>query len=65
MVGKKVTVLTETGVEGDRRFGFTDNYVRVAVPSDGVEENILLEALVEDVESGCCVGTVVDEGGAP
>ncbi len=65
MVGKKVTVLTETGVEGDRRFGFTDNYVRVAVPSDGLEENILLEALVEDVESGCCVGTVVDEGGAP
>jgi threonylcarbamoyladenosine tRNA methylthiotransferase MtaB len=64
MIGRTVTVLTETEVEGDRRFGFTDNYVRVAVPSDGVEDNVLMEAVVEDVEYGCCVGTPVDEGGA-
>ena len=64
MVGRKVIVLTETEVEGDRRFGFTDNYVRVAVPSNGVEDNVLLEALVEDVECGCCIGTPVDDGGA-
>lgn len=63
MVGRKVTVLTETDVDGDRRFGFTDNYVRVAVPSEGVEHNVLLEALVEGVEYGCCIGTPVDEGG--
>jgi threonylcarbamoyladenosine tRNA methylthiotransferase MtaB len=63
MVGRKVTVLTETEVEGNRRFGFTDNYVKVAVPSTGIEDNVLLEALVEDVEYGCCVGTPLDEGG--
>ncbi len=63
MVGRKVTVLTETDVEGDRRFGFTDNYVKVAIPAVGVEDNVLLDALVEDVEFGCCIGTVVDEGG--
>lgn len=63
MVGSRVTVLTETEVEGNRRFGFTGNYVRVAVPSEGVEDNVLLEAHVEDVEFGCCIGTVVAEGG--
>jgi threonylcarbamoyladenosine tRNA methylthiotransferase MtaB len=63
MVGRKVTVLTETEVEGDRRFGFTDNYVKVAVPSNWVEDNVLVEARVEDVEYGCCIGTPIDEGG--
>lgn len=62
MVGKKVTVLTETEVEGNRRFGFTDNYVRVAVPSDGIEDNVMFEALVEGLQYGCCIGTPVDEG---
>jgi threonylcarbamoyladenosine tRNA methylthiotransferase MtaB len=66
MLGRRVTVLTETEVEGTRRFGFTDNYVRVAVPSDGLEENTLVEAVLEDLEFGCCVGTIVNgpaEGG--
>jgi threonylcarbamoyladenosine tRNA methylthiotransferase MtaB len=63
MIGRRVTVLTETDVEGDRRFGFTDNYVRVAVPMNGVEDNVLVKALVEDVEFGCCIGNVVEDEG--
>jgi threonylcarbamoyladenosine tRNA methylthiotransferase MtaB len=63
MIGRKVTVLTETDVEGDRRFGFTDNYVRVAVPLNGVEDNVLVKALLEDVEFGCCIGNVIEMEG--
>jgi len=63
MVGRKVTVLTETEVEADRRFGFTDNYVKVSVPADGVQDNVLLETIVDGVEFGCCIGARVDEGG--
>jgi threonylcarbamoyladenosine tRNA methylthiotransferase MtaB len=63
MIGRRVTVLTETDVEGDRRFGFTDNYVRVAVPVNGVVDNVLVNALVEDVEFGCCIGNVVEDEG--
>jgi hypothetical protein len=56
-------VLTESEVEGNRRFGFTDNYVRVAVPSEGVEDNVLVNAVLEDVEFGCCIGSVAEGRG--
>lgn len=58
MVGRLVTVLTEGDLERGSRFGFTENYVRIGVPADGVGENILLPVLITGVEENVCRGVV-------
>jgi threonylcarbamoyladenosine tRNA methylthiotransferase MtaB len=63
MVGRLVTVLTEGGLVGGLRFGFTENYVRVGVPADCASENVLLPVVITGVEENVCRGIVPPEGG--
>jgi hypothetical protein len=41
------------------RFGFTDNYVRVALPADETSENEIVEAELSEATAEHCVGRVV------
>ncbi len=50
MVGKTETVLVEGKKEGERSFGFTSNYVKVALPAEHVEENTLLPVKITGVD---------------
>jgi threonylcarbamoyladenosine tRNA methylthiotransferase MtaB len=56
MVGSVMTVLTEGDVEDGKRFGFTDNYVRVSVPAGMCEDNVLLPVVITGVDDNICVG---------
>lgn len=49
MVGQKVEVLAENDVENGFRFGFSDNYVKVALDASLVEDNMLVDASVTHV----------------
>lgn len=62
MVGKTVHVLMESDVENGFRFGFTDTYVRVALPADQAEENTIVPAVLERVTDGVCTGSRVENG---
>jgi len=59
MLGRRVDVLMEGEVEDGMRFGFTDNYIRVALPADATSENEIVEAELTDVVGERCVGRVV------
>jgi threonylcarbamoyladenosine tRNA methylthiotransferase MtaB len=59
MLGRRVDVLMEGEVEDGMRFGFTDNYIRVALPADETSENEIVEAELTDVVGERCVGRVV------
>ncbi len=54
-IGKTLPVLAEGDVEGDTRFGFTENYVRVGVPSS-VPPNTILLVTISGVKNGRCIG---------
>lgn len=59
-IGKEVQVLTEGDVEGELRYGFTDNYIRVAVPATGTLPNELVAVRISAVRNDVCLGEVMD-----
>jgi threonylcarbamoyladenosine tRNA methylthiotransferase MtaB len=55
MIGKTVRVLAEGVVEDGRRFGFTDNFVRAALPVECAVENELVTARIVSVADDVCL----------
>ena len=53
-----MSVLTESDVEGNLRFGFTDNYIRVGLPAREVEPNQIVAATIDELRFGKCLGTL-------
>jgi threonylcarbamoyladenosine tRNA methylthiotransferase MtaB len=60
MLGRSLQVLLEGDVEGDHRLGFTDNYIRVAVPARGTEANSLVTVELVGIEGDRCMGRLVE-----
>jgi threonylcarbamoyladenosine tRNA methylthiotransferase MtaB len=58
MVGKTVTMLTESTVEDGHRYGFTDAFMRVGVPADHVPENALVHVRLTEAKDERCLGVV-------
>ncbi len=58
MVGKSVTVLTESTVENRRRFGFTGSFLRVGVDEHAAPENTLVWVKLTAAHDERCYGTV-------
>ena len=58
-IGKTVMVLTESDLESDMRFGFTDNYVRVALPANGTNANQIVAAEVTGLQDDTCTAKIV------
>ena len=58
MLGRKMGVLFEGAVKDQERFGFTDNYVRVAVPAGGTEENVIAEVEIAGAGEEHCRGVL-------
>jgi threonylcarbamoyladenosine tRNA methylthiotransferase MtaB len=58
-IGKTVHVLSESDVEGDIRFGFTENYVRVGLPAS-VAPNMIVPVEIVEVRQERCIGRIVD-----
>ncbi len=54
--GSVAAVLTESDVEGSYRFGFTGNFVRVALPAWGLGENEIVPALITGAGDNFCTG---------
>jgi threonylcarbamoyladenosine tRNA methylthiotransferase MtaB len=64
-MGASVTVLTESTVERDHRFGLTANFIRVAIPSDAAGENELIPVRITRVNEDGCIGEVLPAGVLP
>ena len=62
-IGKTLSVLVEGDVEGESRFGFTGNYVRVAVPAS-VPPNSILPITITGMKDGDCIGQPADRKAA-
>lgn len=60
-LGRVRPVLTEHAVEDGLRSGFTDNYLRVALPAAVTPANSLLPVRLTSVEEGRCTGEPVGE----
>ena len=60
-VGTTATVLTESELESGLRFGFTDNYVRVAVSAGGSNANELVPVEITGLQGNRCLGRIVKE----
>ncbi len=60
-LGKQMSVLLESEEDEGLRFGFTENYCRVGVPSTGTSENQVVEARIDRVMGGYCIGSMVSE----
>ncbi|MBM2840978.1 MAG: tRNA ((6)-L-threonylcarbamoyladenosine(37)-C(2))-methylthiotransferase MtaB, partial [Bacteroidetes bacterium] len=60
-IGKSALVLAESSVENGLRFGFTDNYVRVELPAESVEPNIIVPVEIVDARTDRCVGRILNE----
>ncbi len=58
MVGKSVTVLTESTVEDGRRLGFTGSFLRVGVDESAAPENTLVQVRIAGAHDERCYGTV-------
>jgi threonylcarbamoyladenosine tRNA methylthiotransferase MtaB len=58
MVGRTVTVLTESVVEDGKRYGFTDAFLRVGVDALAVHENSLVRVRITGAHEERCHGTV-------
>ncbi len=59
MLGKSLPVLLESDIDAGLRFGFTGNYVRVAVPAGETEPNAIVEARLDGIHDGFCTAAVV------
>jgi threonylcarbamoyladenosine tRNA methylthiotransferase MtaB len=62
MVGKTEPVLVEGKRKGASCFGFTSNYVKVALPVDSVEENTIVPVRITSAGYDACPGQPVCEG---
>jgi threonylcarbamoyladenosine tRNA methylthiotransferase MtaB len=60
-IGRTVKVLVESDIDGDLRFGFTDNYVRVGLPAALVNPNEIVPVKISGIQYDKCVGTIVRE----
>lgn len=61
-VGSIRTVLFENDIDDGMIHGFTDNYVRVAVPAGDAQVNQLLPIRIETIDEGCMAkGQLVSE----
>ena len=60
-IGRDVVVLTESDVSNRMRFGLTESYVRVGLPSDCAAENSLVRVRVTDVRESVCSGIPIAE----
>jgi len=60
-IGKTVQVLVESDIDGDLRFGFTDNYVRVGLPAALVNPNEIVPVDISGIQYDKCVGTIARE----
>lgn len=59
MKGRVVDVLLESDEDDDNRFGFSDNYVRVAVPKEGTEANMLVQVEIVGTGGEMCQGRLL------
>jgi threonylcarbamoyladenosine tRNA methylthiotransferase MtaB len=59
-VGRTLPVLPEGDVEDGSRFGFTENYVRVGIPSS-VPPNTILPVTITGLTNGTCIGRPADQ----
>jgi threonylcarbamoyladenosine tRNA methylthiotransferase MtaB len=59
--GSTRKVLFENDVEGGRIHGFTDNYIRVAVPADSSLVNQVKEVRIEAITADCIAFGVIQE----
>jgi threonylcarbamoyladenosine tRNA methylthiotransferase MtaB len=59
LFGRTVDVLLEGQVEGGRRYGLTDTYVRVGVPVEDTTENTILPVAITRAHDYGCFGEVV------
>jgi threonylcarbamoyladenosine tRNA methylthiotransferase MtaB len=59
MRGRVVDVLLENDVDGGCRLGFTDNYVRVAVPEGGTTANMLVHVEINAAGEEVCRGRIL------
>jgi threonylcarbamoyladenosine tRNA methylthiotransferase MtaB len=62
MVGRTVGVLMESDVENGYRFGFTDNYIRVATPAEHARENTIVRLLLERSSDCFSIGSPAGVG---
>lgn len=58
--GEVLPVLMEGEVENDLRYGFTENYARVAVPVGKTKENCITYVRITGSDDTCCTGTPVE-----
>lgn len=58
VVGKTRPVLLEGDVKEGRRFGFTEEYVRVGVPAEATNENSIVDARIITAEEDLCLGLI-------
>jgi len=54
-LGKQLRVLTEETDRGGRWLGFSDNYIKVAIPGKDLQANSLVEITVNNIENGLAV----------
>ena len=59
-IGKTVTVLTEGELESGMRLGFTDNYVRVALPAPGSGANEIVRVKITGLQGDRCEGRIIE-----
>jgi len=60
LVGTTAQVLVEDDVQSGMRYGFTDNYVRVALPADAAGANTMVPVEITAVREGVCRGRIAD-----
>jgi threonylcarbamoyladenosine tRNA methylthiotransferase MtaB len=61
MLGKTVRVLAESAVEAGRRFGLTDNFVRVGLPETCAGENSLVTAKITALRDDVCLADISEQ----
>jgi threonylcarbamoyladenosine tRNA methylthiotransferase MtaB len=61
MTGKVADVLAEADVVGDLRYGFTSNYVRVAMSASLTSENAIVPVLLTGIDNDVCCGQLLGQ----
>ncbi|HXG00463.1 MAG TPA: tRNA (N(6)-L-threonylcarbamoyladenosine(37)-C(2))-methylthiotransferase MtaB [Bacteroidota bacterium] len=60
MIGRVFDVLAESEIRDGMRFGWTDTYVRVALPADRTVENTIVPARIVAIEGNYCLAEVAE-----
>lgn len=47
-IGRKMKVLLESGDHDGKMYGFTENYIKVAVPHDQAKDNTIIEVVLDE-----------------